>query len=55
MEDETGWDKYVNSTIYGVKDWNEYLENLKKTNGADFLEKIRIKNPKLSEPIVTGM
>ena len=35
MEDETGWDKYVNSTIYGVKDWDEYLENLKKTNGAD--------------------
>jgi glutaconate CoA-transferase, subunit A len=55
MEDETGWDKYVNNTIYGVKDWGEYLENLKKSNGADILEKIRIKNPKLSEPIVTGM
>jgi len=55
MQGEEGWENYVNGDIYGVKDWNEYLENLKKINGEDFLEKLRIKEPLLSEPIITGM
>jgi glutaconate CoA-transferase subunit A len=55
MQGEEGWENYVNSEIYGVKDWNEYLENLKKVHGDDFLDKIKIKNPQLSEPIITGI
>jgi len=55
MQDEDGWERYVNADIYGVKDWNEYLDNLKKINGEDFLDKLRIKEPLLSEPIITGM
>ena len=55
MQGEEGWENYVNTDIYGVKDWNEYLENLKKLNGEDFLDNIRIKNPLLSEPVITGM
>lgn len=55
MQDEEAWETYVKEAIYGVKDWNEYLENLKKINGDDFLEKIKIKNPLLSDPIVTGI
>jgi hypothetical protein len=38
-----------------VNDWNEYMENLKAINGEDFLDKLRIKEPLLSEPIITGM
>jgi glutaconate CoA-transferase subunit A len=55
MQDEDGWERYVNADIYGVKDWNEYLDNLKKINGEDFLDNLRIKEPLLSEPIITGM
>lgn len=55
MQGEEGWENYVNTDIYGVKDWNEYLENLKNLNGEDFLDKLSIKEPLFSEPIVTGM
>jgi glutaconate CoA-transferase subunit A len=55
MQGEEGWENYANNDIYGVKDWNEYLENLKKVNGDDFLDNIKIKDPILSEPIITGI
>jgi glutaconate CoA-transferase subunit A len=55
MQGEEGWENYINNEIYGVKDWNEYLENLKSVHGDDFLEKIKIKKTMLSEPIITGM
>jgi glutaconate CoA-transferase subunit A len=55
MQGEEGWEHYVNNEIYNVNDWNEYMENLKAINGEDFLDKLRIKEPLLSEPIITGM
>ncbi len=55
MQDETNWEKYIQSMVYDVKNWNEYLEKLKMINNPDLLDKIRIKNPLLSEPIITGM
>jgi len=54
MANEEAYDSYMEEAVYGVKDWNEYLENLKKTNGEDFFEKLKIKNPAMSEPITTG-
>ncbi len=44
----------LKDSVYGVADWNEYLENLRKANGSDYFEKLRLKNPVLSEPIVSG-
>ena len=55
MADKESYDAYTRAAVWGVKDWNEYLENLKKQNGPDFFEKIKIKNPAYSEPIVTGI
>jgi glutaconate CoA-transferase subunit A len=55
MSGEEGWENYVNSDFYGVKDWNEYLENQKKIHGDDLLERITIKNPMFSEPVISGM
>jgi hypothetical protein len=55
MQGEENWENYINNDIYDVKDWNEYLEHLKKINGEDYLENLRIKNPLYSEPIITGM
>jgi glutaconate CoA-transferase subunit A len=54
-QDQAAWDAYLQKAVFGVKDWNEYLANLKKENGEDFFNKIRIQNPSLSEPIVTGI
>ena len=55
--------QFLNSYDYPIQiviqsrklDINKYLEKLKKINGADFLDRIKIKNPKMSEPIITGM
>lgn len=54
MQDQQAWDTYIKDTITDVKDWNGYLENLKKRNGPEFFERLKIKNPAFSEPIVTG-
>ncbi len=55
LVDQEAWEDYMKEAVTGVKDWNEYLGNLKKMNGADFLENLRIKNPAMSEPIITGI
>lgn len=54
MGDEQAYNNYIQAAVWGVKDWNEYLDNLKKLNGPDYLEKLKIKNPSLSEPVVMG-
>ena len=54
MGGKEAYDENLQETVYGVNDWNEYLENLKKKNGADFLDKIRLKNPAMSDPIARG-
>lgn len=54
MGGKEAYDDNLNETVYGVNDWDEYLENLKKKNGADFLDRIRLKNPALSDPIASG-
>jgi glutaconate CoA-transferase subunit A len=55
MQGEEGWENYVNTEIYGVKDWDEYLENQKKIHGEDLFEKIKINDPMYSEPVVSGL
>jgi glutaconate CoA-transferase subunit A len=54
MGGKEAYEANLRESVYGVNDWNEYLENLKKKNGVDFLEKLRLKNPALSEPIASG-
>jgi glutaconate CoA-transferase subunit A len=44
----------LQESVYGVKDWNEYLENLKKKNGPDFLDNLRLKDPAMSDPVSSG-
>ena len=52
--DEEGYESYLKDFVYGVSDWNEYMEKMKANRGADFFDKLRIKNPIMSEPIITG-
>lgn len=54
MRGEEGLDRYLEDFVYGVSDWNEYMEKMKKLKGEDYFDNMRIKNPVLSEPIITG-
>jgi hypothetical protein len=54
MVEKEDYEANLQESVYGVNDWNEYLENLKKKNGEDFLERLRLKNPVLSEPVASG-
>jgi glutaconate CoA-transferase subunit A len=54
MGGQEAYEASLQESVYGIKDWNEYLENLKKKNGPDFLDKIRLKNPAMSEPVASG-
>ena len=48
------YEKNLMDSVYNVADWNEYLENLKKENGEDYLDKLTLQNPFWSEPIPSG-
>jgi len=52
--DEEGFEKYVRELVYGAADWNEYIEKVKTIKGQDFFDKIRLKKPVMSDPIITG-
>jgi glutaconate CoA-transferase, subunit A len=47
-------EKNLKDSVYGVADWNEYLENLKRERGENYLEGLRVKNPVLSDPVASG-
>ncbi len=51
---QDAYDQYVKENIYGVKDWNEYLEKVKAKEGPDHFEKMKIKNLKYSDPVPSG-
>ncbi|MEK7353459.1 MAG: CoA-transferase [Chloroflexota bacterium] len=53
--DEQGFEDYLKNYVYGVGDWNEFVEKVKTSKGADYFDKLRIKNPVTSEPIITGL
>ncbi len=51
---QQAYEDYLKDAVYGVKDWNEYLEKLKAKEGPDYFDKLKIKNLKFSEPIASG-
>jgi glutaconate CoA-transferase subunit A len=54
MGTKEAYEKSLADSVYGVTDWNEYLENLTKTNGEDYFERLRPKNLVWSDPIPSG-
>ncbi len=54
MGSPEAYDQYLKDAIYGVKDWNEYLDKIKAKEGPDYFEKIKIKAPKYSDPVPSG-
>ena len=51
---QEAYEEYLRDAVYGVTDWNGYLEKLKIKEGPDYFEKMRIKNLKFSDPIASG-
>ncbi|MDP6501550.1 MAG: hypothetical protein QF369_03490, partial [Dehalococcoidales bacterium] len=49
-----GYEAYVEKFVYGVSDWDEYLTERKASKGEDYLDKLRMVNPAMSDPIPTG-
>jgi glutaconate CoA-transferase subunit A len=57
MADTMGKEKfeaYLEDFVHGVADWNEYLEKRKALKGDAYFEKLKIRDPISSDPIVTG-
>jgi glutaconate CoA-transferase subunit A len=50
---EAGYEAYVKELVYGVRDWDEYLEKRAAKKVPGYFEKLKI-NPIMSDPIITG-
>ena len=51
---QEGYESYMENLIYGVSDWDEYLKVRRETKGDEYFDNLKIKNPIMSEPIITG-
>ena len=49
-----GYEAYMEKLVYGVSDWEEYLKIRRETKGDEYFERFEIKNPVMSEPIISG-
>ena len=54
MRGKEKYEAYLENFVHGVSDWNEFLDKKKALKGDDYFEKLKIKNPISSEPIITG-
>ena len=54
IRDKEGLERYLERFVYGVKDWNDYLERRKSSKGGDPFERLGIGRPLTAEGIVTG-
>ena len=50
---EDGFDNFMNSYIYGLKDWNEFLELRKAVKGEAYFERLKVQTI-ASDPIYSG-
>jgi glutaconate CoA-transferase subunit A len=50
---EDGYDNFMNTLVYGVKNWDEFLERRRETLGEAYFRRLKIETVP-SEPIFTG-
>jgi glutaconate CoA-transferase subunit A len=50
---EDGYENFMNTFVYGVKDWNEFLEKRKELKGEAYFKRFMVETVP-SEPIFTG-
>jgi len=55
MSGKDGYESYLKRYVYGVKDFNEYLELRQGISGKEHFEGLKIKNPLFSEPVISGL
>lgn len=51
---EESYEDFLQNYVYGVKDWNGFMEKMKESRGEDYWEKLRVPNLIMSEPIAHG-
>ena len=49
------FEEYMGKFVYGVKDRAELIQKIKAMKGEDHFERLRLKDPVLSEPVKTGV
>ncbi len=54
-KDEDVYEEYMREFVYGVEDRRAFIEKIRRMKGEDHLEKLRVKNVVLSEPIRMGL
>jgi len=54
MMGKDGYESFVQTNIYGVKNFDEYLKRIADTQGKDYFEKLKVKHPIYSDPIISG-
>ncbi len=54
MRDEQSYENYVNTYIYGTRDWNEFLKLRRAFKGDVYFDNLSIKEPVISEPVIHG-
>ena len=50
---EDGYDNFMNTFVYGVKDWNEFLELRRAVKGEAYFERLKVQMV-ASDPIYSG-
>jgi glutaconate CoA-transferase subunit A len=50
---EDGYDNFMNTFVYGVNDWNEFLELRKAVKGATYFDRLKVQTI-ASDPIYSG-
>jgi glutaconate CoA-transferase, subunit A len=55
MMGKEGYEAFLRNYIYGVKDFNEYLNLISQAKGPGYFDKLKIKNPLYSEPVISGL
>jgi len=54
MANKERYEEYIKEFIHGVNNWDEYLEKGKAAQGDDYLKRLEIEKPYLSDPVTTG-
>ena len=50
---EDGYETYMNTCVYGVKDWNEHMQIRKAMKGEGYFDRLRVQTAP-SEPVYSG-
>ncbi len=54
LRGEEKYEAYLKDLVYGTANWDEYLKKRAEVKGEEYFKNLEIKNPVLSDPIISG-